>query len=159
MFIKREKTWRKTTQVVGILARARKNRLVHYEGETLWQVFWQTLDKYSFLINTTLSQLIELIRLWLITTWTKQLMIVVPLNLRHWDIKLVMKKLFVATKQNTTVKDVSYIVCQGSRWWGECDSAATNRGHHGPPEGHRGAPLQPGGQWLGRSQVELTLWW
>ena len=26
------------TQVVGILARARKNRLVHYEGETLWQV-------------------------------------------------------------------------------------------------------------------------
>ena len=27
-----------TTQVVGILARARKNRLVHYEGETLWQV-------------------------------------------------------------------------------------------------------------------------
>ena len=35
-------TWelhnQEVTQVVGILARARKNRLVHYEGETLWQV-------------------------------------------------------------------------------------------------------------------------
>ena len=26
-----------SNKVVGILARARKNRLVHFEGETLWQ--------------------------------------------------------------------------------------------------------------------------
>ena len=38
MYVTWELHHQELTQVVGILARARKNRLVHYEGETLWQV-------------------------------------------------------------------------------------------------------------------------